>query len=177
MLHLCLFSTGCFGVMMSCKLRRVSLQEQAEGAGSTSLFPSSAVELVLPLAMAIHLFSSLSKKGQPSPAVSGGGTSDTLTGQCGMVGCEQSGLRRRGWSAGLPLWSLVLVDISNSSKLVHLLGSPHHNTSSPCPSSHFLHLPLAMSPQAASCAPFVVPESRSGAGQPLTCRLASPAAG
>lgn len=74
MLRLCLFPTGCFGDMMSCRLRRVSLQEKADDAGYTSLLPSSVAELVLPLAMAVHLFSSLSKIGQPSPAASDGGT-------------------------------------------------------------------------------------------------------
>ena len=74
MLRLCLFPTGCFAIVMSFRLRGVGLQKQADGAGFNSLLPCNVAELVLPLAIAIHLFSSLLKEGQSSPTASDGRT-------------------------------------------------------------------------------------------------------
>lgn len=122
-----------FAAIMSFRLRRVSLQKQADGAGFTSWLPSNVAELVLPLAIAIHLFPSPWKDWQSSPAqLPQMLTPGTQRGQGDVVCCEQSGFSGTDGSAGLSLRSLLLVHVSSSSKLACLLGNSRCNTSS-CP--------------------------------------------
>lgn len=66
-----------FAAVMSFRLRGVSLQKQADGAGFTSWLPSNVAELVLPLAIAIHLFPSPPNNGQSGPAGPDADTWDT----------------------------------------------------------------------------------------------------
>lgn len=67
--------------MMFFGIRGIGLQKQADCAGCASLLPGDVAELVWLLVIAIHLTSSLSKKGPSCPTASDGGTRDTLIGE------------------------------------------------------------------------------------------------